>query len=377
MVQSDKYEMSRNLVLAYRSWAEEVKVNLARPDSIVYMDDLSNVPREKTKVDWNKEFAAAVEAKELFNEAELLKVHQSIAFAEYMTLPPSKDTVQACGGEFGLISESEIKKLSDEIYALQNNLHAEQIESILSPKDFAIDLVNSGMTFLQEKMPWLYGITTKISYINPDSPFGAQVITDHNGDIVCELRIPEVLNPKFIDTLIHEFLGHVLHFTQLKNNEILQQSCPHLLCLTLHTHEPFFIEAIAQLLSLKILHSDWPLLGKAKVLLENAKFRKSLAIVSFVVSQILEGGISQSEAAKLHCSYSGDNSEQDRFEKVYSQTLKDLFVTKVRLNYHQSIMAVYPLLSLSDVHFYDAMRPLLNNYYTPAALRSYVDKCLG
>jgi hypothetical protein len=376
MLRSEKYEASRNLVLAYRTWADEVKATINRPDSIVFMDDLSNIERDGKRVDWRNEFAKAASSKNLFSEAELLKVNQSIAFAEYLTVAPTKATVLACGGEFGLISESEITRLKDEILILEGQI-GEDIDLSIEPIEFAEALVTSGMRYLQEKMPWLHGITTKISFINPDSPFGAQVITDQDGNIVCELRLPEKINPKFVDTLIHEFLGHVLHFTQLKNNEEIQNDCPHLLCLTLHTHEPFFIEGIAQVLSLKMLKSNWDLKGKTRVLLENAKFRKTLAIVSFVLSKILDGSVPKSEAGKLHCSYSGEESELEKFEKVYDQTLRDLFVTKIRLNYHQSIMALEPLLKLNDDKFYYSMNRLLNDYYTPASLRKFVGECLA
>ncbi len=377
MLKSVKYEVSKNLVLAYRTWADEVKSTNSRPDSIVFMDDLSNIDRSHKKVDWRKTFHDALETKDLFSEFELLKVRESLAFSESLFDAPTKATVKACGGEFGLISESEIFRTQEEIATLEDQVDGEDIDLAAAPLEFAESLVSCGMSYLLEKMPWLCKISTKISPLNPESPFGAQVITDNNGEIVCELRIPKKLDATFVDTLIHEFLGHVLHFTQLKNNEKIQKECPHLLCLTLHTHEPFFIEGIAQILSLKMLTNDWAFKGKSKVLLTNAKFRGTLAIVSFVLSQVLEGSVSATEAGKLHCYYSKSVADRERFEKVYEQTLRDLFVTKIRLNYHQSFMAMEPLLSLSDEKFFQLMPRMLNEYFTPASLREFVGNSIG
>lgn len=370
---------SDQLAKAYRAWDSQVKNSTSENPYIVCVDDLSNLPRHSL-VHTSDGFAYALDT---FNEAHqnsskfpkeaFLKITNSLAFISAQNLEPTKFAVENCGGIFELTSENSIRQMTEEIKYLET-LPSHQFESFNTENSypFAQDLIESGYTYLSSKIKDLLPLDFRFDEPRSQNLFGAQVVTDERGAIVCQMPSKQSISPLFYLTIIHEILGHVLHFTQLRGCVELQ-SQPHLLCLSNHTHESFFIEAIAQLITTYLVKkSSWHWPQKNSLYLADLKYHRNQTIAHLLMTNIIEGKINSQDAARTHHDLCEQVGSSQALAMKYQSVVSNLFSIKLALNYAPSFDAIKPLLAQDEENFFPILSKMIHKYFTPESLKTFV-----
>ncbi len=293
IVQNQQDILSRKLVQAYRTWFNEAEQLEASHGGgrTVYMDDLSGIednPQLLDGSDWRSIFKEAINKQQLFPDDFVRKIRESLHYFENRKAKPRLSDLIISGGVVGKNIENDLQRYSQLIEQLENESHADFPDFQGTPMEYAKDLASQGESFIKTFCPQLRFMQYSLEEAPSNSLFLAQVITREPGNIVCQLMPQIKVTSLFAYIIIHEIVGHVLHFTQLKDSKIKLES-PHLLLLSLHTHESFFIEGIAQIITYFLLvKSSWKFAGSYHVKLNCVKQMKLLAILHLVTAEILE-----------------------------------------------------------------------------------------
>lgn len=368
---------SVKLANAYRSWDFLTRKSLPSGPFIIVVDDLANLDRSQfnrhSEIDDILEtFESILKSPNDLSELELLKVKNSVAFLKSKDLKPNRELVSQCGGEFKKIDLNEISVLSSKIKELGRGLPGKYIEQIDSSKNYAYKIIESAYSFLRAHLGNLPALEFTFTKPAASNPFGAQVITDFSGKLILELPENQSFDPMFPNMILHEVLGHVMHFSQLKSNSSLQAK-PHLLCISNHTHESFFIEAIAQLISgFLIFNQNWNFTGKDLMMHSELIYHRNQAIAHYNMTEIIDGKRSSAEAAQIHLDLCEQTGNIERLSQKYESITNDLFSVKVALNYTCAFAAVESLLRKSHSEFFKIFSQLINEYHTPETLKNFV-----
>lgn len=92
---------------------------------------------------------------------------------------------------------------------------------------------------------------------------------------------------------------HCISLNLKKNSELKEQS-PHLLCLSLHTHESFFVEGIAQFFSLLAIEKGSPIPYREELAGSTYGWTLTMALARANITAILKGERTLDEAVKFH-----------------------------------------------------------------------------
>ncbi len=376
-MRSDRSKISQNIVHAYRARAKQTAKAGQIFDRTIFMDDLSGVSCvdscEKQQSNYREVLTDFLNAD--FSDLEKKKIIQSLTFEESIDTKPKKSLIAQLGVQFCDLEEIEevIDRLTNEITYLQGHIDLEFPKTDLKAIDYATDLSKDGLKYIRENCYGLCPVDFLIGELQPHNAFNAQVVTDQSGAIVCEIPGHSTISPSFAYIIIHEIMGHVLHFTQLGSNSTLKELSPHLLCLSIHTHEKFFIEAIAQLITkFMLLKSRWSFPGKEMALLSLLKHERNLAAMHYLFGEIIEGTMSSSEAAARYISYGKIDQDAAAFAKRFDVTVSSVFETSVMMNYYPSLRAMKPILDLTESRFFGMLPQLLTTYFTPETLTEFV-----
>lgn len=379
-MESDKKRTeSERLVHAYRSWASQIEASNPGSSHKIFMDDLSSLAAVSSidnspPSDCMSVFQEALQMPDIFSEPDLLKIRQSLAFAKFMDAVPTREAVVACGGRFESATSTmtDIEEITRQIEELEKSKLVDFPSTSDTSYDYAVKIAEYGWNYFKSKRDDFKPLDFQIRKLNPSSHFTAQVVTNADGNIFCEIPFDKPVNAGFAGLLIHEILGHVFHFTQLKSSDI-PKSTPHLLCLSIHTHEGFFIEAIAQLVTTYISSTHaLNLPGKEQIALHDLKHQRTQALAHYLITLLIDGELDLTEAIKIHFEHSNGSMSMEFLKERYTAITRNLFAVRTGLNYYSSFKAVKPLLKLGDDQFFSVLKEMVNGYFTPESLELFV-----
>lgn len=376
--QQQQQALSKDIVKAYRAWFHELEQVEAGKGRTVFMDDLSGVPNDsdnKIAGNWKNVLRQVDDNQALYPAEFTRKIRESLVYIENENTVPSRPNVERSGGVFGKNIEDDIVSFSKMIASLEQDVAGEFPKFEGTSLEYTRHVASSGEAYIRSYCPSLKSMEYSIEEMPSNALFLAQVVTNNQGNIVCQLMSQTPVGQVLAYICVHEILGHVLHFTQLKHSSIATES-PHLLVLSLHTHESFFIEGIAQILTYFLLvKSSWDFDGLKYTRLACLKHMKLLAILHLVTTEIIDGKIAFDDAVRRHLEI--DPAANQTFIKSrYDSTFQDFYSVKALLNYYSSFQAVYPLASLKEPDFFRILPELLTTYFTPESLEKFVfEKC--
>lgn len=370
-------ETSKMILQIYRHWTEQEENSNEGSGEKIVIDDLAN-HRESIEGGLN-------DVKALFQEVlahhkdhqpiKTLKIKNSLAYLESLGQKPSRKSIEDSGAELIDVPDSYFFESQKKIAELEATVDSLPMPSPVEGTNLDIlgqAIVQSGYSYLKSKCPQLFPID--ISFVPPDGhmDFASKVKTDRVGSLYCVLPSSNMPAPNYILLLIHEILGHGLHFSQIRQNTDLQKNFPHLLCFSVHTHENFLLEAVAQLITTRLLLSDWDLPYKKRIQLSDLKELRIRASIHQILPKLLDGEMSLDEAASLHAELCPGKLSNEVLKGRYASLLSSTFTSKVLVNYFSSYNSIQPLLSLKDQDFYKILPELLSQYFTPELLRDFV-----
>ncbi len=370
------YDQSIEILNAYRTWAAHEESLKTDAGLIVYMDDLTLVPRSlPSNFSWRNVILDLGLQYDAPKNVELRKVSESRNFLLSRDKAPSRSLITECGGF--LIPEDKIEagisSLSEEIDEIERSIEDDFPQIECDAITYTKDLAKSGFRYTKELWPTVKEFDLLIEPMPSHNLFLAQVITDLQGRIVCRIREDSPINARLAYTAVHEVLGHVLHFTQLRDNKTLSQEKPHLLALSLHTHEAFFIEGVTQLFTYYLLtKSAWAFPGSRHAALSCVKHMKMLGIMYRVTLEILDGKTSLNRASSRHLDFEKQPQNVQFLQERYEATMQDLFSAKVMLNFFASFCEAMPLARLDVESFFKVLPEFMSTYFIPETFLQFV-----
>lgn len=172
---------------------------------------------------------------------------------------------------------------------------------------------------------------------------------------------------------LHEIGGHVLHFSQLLADQSQRNAAPHLLALSIHTYDTYFIEGIAQFLTSIYTELIAP---EDKLLRMDVKhYELEVALRHKNLTDLIEGKTDIDKAARLDEDYLGVDAAQRR--RFYEVSLKDAFFCCLRLVYYPAHQTLLPALRLDEAKLRGFLKKLLHSHYSPAELDRLVAESLA
>lgn len=172
---------------------------------------------------------------------------------------------------------------------------------------------------------------------------------------------------------IHEICGHVLHFSQLLRSENLRATSAHLLCLSIHTYDSYFIEGIAQFISSLYAERVYP--GPTLSHLDIKQCELFVAVRHRNLTELIEKRIEVREAVEFERSYLG--GDKAKIAAYYEVVLKDVFFSCQTLVYYPSHQALLPALTLPDAELERFLGGLLGEHHSPVDLDRLVSMALS
>jgi hypothetical protein len=167
---------------------------------------------------------------------------------------------------------------------------------------------------------------------------------------------------------VHEIAGHALHFSQLLRNETLRTEAPHLLCLSIHTYDNFFIEGIAEFMVSVFAERLMP---APTLLLLDLKRHELIAMVRHKnLTELIESKISVDQAVERHQAYLG--GDEANLRKLYESLRNDMFFCCHFLVFYSAHQALLPALELPEAKFQRFLVKLLGSHHSPQQLDDLV-----
>jgi len=371
-------EISKKILELYRQWTQSQESMAPGTGETIIIDDLADqrtLFSEESPVRLENGFQQILESSGCLPYDHVLKIHNSIAYQESIGKEATVEAVAKTGGDFVEVPEDYLVALRKSVEDLQSSIGNSPSPPAGDRPDLMIwvqAIIDDGFDFLKSRCPILQPIDISLIESDGHPEFAARVKTDEFGRLICVMPSLQTPTPLFLYQMIHEVLGHGLHFSQLKANKLLQKGTPHLLALSIHTHENFFLEAMAQLITTKMLWSDWNLPNKKKIQLCDLKERLVRASIHKILPKLLAAEISIDEAARLHMNYCPGMLNGEIIKRRYSALKASTFNSKVFANYFSAFKAVEPLLAAKEEQFFSIFPPLIQEYYTPESLRQFV-----
>lgn len=166
---------------------------------------------------------------------------------------------------------------------------------------------------------------------------------------------------------LHEVGGHILHFSQLLADQTLRDKRAHLLCLSIHTSDSYFIEGIAQFLTSLYVRRIAPV---SLLAMDVKRSELWFAIVHRNLSDLIEGKVDVEGAAERELAYLGGDMRTLR--TIYTGLSKDVFFCCNALVYHSSRETLAPALDLEGPVLERFIGRLLTGHFNPSELDGLV-----
>lgn len=149
---------------------------------------------------------------------------------------------------------------------------------------------------------------------------------------------------------LHEVCGHVVHLQQLAASPRIRDVHPELLCFSIHTHDSYYLEGVAQFVSWMMAAPQ----GEAPSPLAAELLRSELLMLvrQRNIMDLLEGRIDVASAAARH---RADFPDTPDAEGVYSRIVSDPFSACQTLNYVSSLDDFRPALASTAVRAAEAV----------------------
>jgi hypothetical protein len=228
---------------------------------------------------------------------------------------------------------------------------------------------------LRERFPQLAPVKFKSKEVASSAPWSNMVTYEDNDIWFIANQGPLADNcPGRLPGLgIHEIAGHVLHFSQLLQNESLRAEAPHMLCLSIHTYDNFFIEGIAEFMISIFAERILPV---PTLLRMDLKRHELIAMVRHKnLTELIENKIGLDEAVERHQTYLGGDGANLR--KLYESLSKDIFFCCHFLVFFSAHQTLLPALNLPEEQFQRFLIKLLGSHHSPRDLDQLVTAALS
>lgn len=368
-------DLAKRIVGFYRAWQTLAAGDSAEAGFWVLVDDLCfhdvSTPVFKSKAE------ADAHLQRLIREADSLsgsyavytreKLAQSLLYLRQAAASRvSRSDIEARGIPWFVPTKNELQGLREETRRLRMVAEVglrsrgedpqKYFGDVLSPTDAATFLQQDGDFWLAQAAN-VWGISTAdIAYQvvarNLNASFQNLVITE--GDRI-KLILNSSINGVFTQAhlrflAIHEILGHVLHFTRMRQNTELQRQAPHLLCIAIHTMDAMHVEGVAQILSeamIKALPGQFP-----EVACQVSWGNLFMAVRHRNICRLIANEVSCAEAAAEHVELiDAPPSRVSALTEMYEDRLTDPFACIQGLAYYASLQTYKHWLQLEASAF--------------------------
>lgn len=136
-----------------------------------------------------------------------LKLKQSLAYQKTQDDKPTVENVRATGAVFVDVSDQDIEQLRSKV-SIPSTLHA----SVSTP-EFVENIGLQGLLSLRPYLDVPDFLPCEVIFSDAVSSFDAIVATNDDGKMVCTFHSSVEPSINLAKTVIHEIVGHALHFT--------------------------------------------------------------------------------------------------------------------------------------------------------------------
>lgn len=349
----------------YLSWTESVRRSDANRATEIVIDNLSDLRSVSQNL-------SELQVEEFLSQSPSeprtkLKLQQSLAYLRARGEKPSVQNLSDTGAVFVDVTDNDLE-------LLRSKASLEPVEYEETDLNAFIRKVGQqGIQALSEWTDRAVNVEWRLELPNEISTFDAMVKTDSEGRLVCAIPADSEVGAGLATTVLHEVAGHAVHFNHLRRNQDLKRNFPHLLCLSLHTHESFFLEGVAQFLVLLALERGQGIEHAAELKARTYAWTLTMALAHRNLSQVVRGKISLEEAVEFHLKH--DNTGRvtaPMIRRRYSDSLSDLFACKTTLNYYSSFKVMFPLVDAPADRLRTYVPELLSTYFVPEELAEFV-----
>jgi hypothetical protein len=161
---------------------------------------------------------------------------------------------------------------------------------------------------------------------------------------------------------IHEVLGHVLHFTRMRQKVEVCRDAPQLLCITIHTFDALHVEGVAQIMAEAMVQAN---VGRyPEIACQISWGNLFMAVRHRNIVRLISGEISPEVAASEHADLMDVSVNRiPALTAMYTERLTDPFACIQGLVYYASLRSCEHWLKLTPSIFGSRINDLFFGFY--------------
>lgn len=390
----NEIDLSLEIINLYRSWRNlDIKKSPLSHGFSILVDDLSNVETIKANLnstqkiyDQFKNIKKALETDRSifgrFNELTINKISQSLEYINPKNnLVETRDDLIARGSVLATITGDYLENLNQE-YQTQLNISKESLNSKAlfdeyhnqpysgdSLINYMSKTISSWSKTIEPINDISFNFKFRIEEIDLDLPFINLVNYENGLRLLINKNMTYNMSRGRLDFLcLHEFFGHIVHLNHLENSIKTGEIPPHILGFNMHSYDSFYLEGIAQAMTLYLVeNTDF---GKytESIKAENKLSILYMAVIHANILDIIDRKFSLKNAVERHVHYIG--GEFETVKSSYQQRLANPFLTSQVMNYCSSFLAIESLTLLPLEQQKLKLENICSDVLSPSELRN-------